>query len=302
MKNGLLEAAEYWTLGLGIAVLPVGYRAKRPDGQALKQAGYALNGTPEWQRLKTELPTEGALRLWFGGPLRNIGIVTGWQGLVVIDFDNRASYDAWMIWAHTAPEPAPTIADCAYRVQSARGYHVYVGVDEPVRPHSVGNIDIKAAGGYVLAPPSIHPTGARYAGDDWRSILRVPRLADVFPLQATYSVCAPNGKHTEPRACDPWDWQPSGVGVSISEIKARVSLLDLVLDAKPTSGDGRWYIAHCPFHDDHAPSLWIDTVHGICNCHAGCARVPMDVINFYARLHGCNTQAAMHALAQGSGR
>lgn len=304
-KNELMEAAEYWVFGLGVAVLPVAYRAKRPDGQALKQGGYVLNGTPEWQRLKTELPTEEALRLWFGGPMRNIGVVTGWQGLAVIDFDNRASYDAWAVWARQAPEPAPTVEACTYRVQSARGVHVYVATEEPVQPHTVGNIDIKAAGGYVLAPPSVHPTGARYAGDDMRSILRVERLADVFPFQPV-DKAPPAAAHTEQTslasnpaslAASPWDWRPGQAGASICEIKARVSLLSLIPDAKSTSGDGRWWIAHCPFHDDHAPSLWIDAQHGICNCHAGCARTPMDVINFYARLHGCDTSTAMQALA-----
>jgi hypothetical protein len=178
-----METAEYWTLGLGIAVLPLGYRAKRPDGAALKQAGYIAHGAPAWQRLQVELPNEETLRVWFGGPQRNIGIVTGWQNLVVLDFDDRESYTTWLHWCRGAGDAAATVAECTHRVFSARGVHVYVGVEEPVRAFSVGNIDVKAAGGYVLAPPSIHPSGAHYlAWSDWSPVVTVARLSDAFPF------------------------------------------------------------------------------------------------------------------------
>lgn len=299
MKNQLLETAEFWTLGLGIATLPLGYRAKRPDGRALKQAGYVQDGAPEWQRLKSELPGEDVLRLWFSGPRRNIGIITGWQDLIVIDFDDRASYATWLAWAQESGETARTVADITHRVFSARGVHVYVAVEEPVAAFSVGNIDIKAAGGYVLAPPSVHPTGTAYTSDDWCTVLRVERLADVFPFAPP--VHAPAPPHTEQAACavcDPWGWQPSRGDVSISEIKNRVNLLDFFPDAQPTSGDRRWWIAHCPFHDDRRASLWLDTRNGLCGCLAGCTPRPLDVINVYQRLHGCDVNTAMQELAR----
>lgn len=302
--NQLLDTAEYWVLGLGIAVLPLGYRAKRPDGQALKQAGYKLNGAPEWQRLKSELPGEDVLRLWFSGPRRNLGIVTGWQGLVVLDFDDRASYAAWLAWARHAGDPAQIVAECTHRVFSARGVHVYVGVEEVVTPFTVGNIDVKAAGGYVLAPPSIHPSGARYVAEsDWAPVIHVERLADVFPLiqdmrRATPTPTRCNGANdTEKATTDPWCWQEKpDQGASIQEVKRRIKLLDLLPDARRTSGDGRWWIAHCPFHDDQHDSLWIDAKAGICGCLAGCTAKPLDVINLYQRLRGCDTATALYEL------
>ena len=301
----LMETAEYWTLGLGIAVLPLGYRAKRPDGAALKQTGYIAHGAPAWQRLQAELPNEETLRVWFGGPQRNIGIVTGWQNLVVLDFDDRESYTTWLHWCRGAGDAAATVAECTHRVFSARGVHVYVGVEEPVRAFSVGNIDIKAAGGYVLAPPSIHPSGAAYMAESpWAPVVHVERLVDVFPFtqdarRCTPASAAPSGDKagdTEQTAADPWCWREKTQRSSILEIKRRVSLLDLLPDARSTSGDARWWMARCPLHDDQHESLWIDNKNGLCGCLAGCTSKPLDVINLYQRLHGCDTAVAVREL------
>lgn len=94
----------------------------------------------------------------------NIGIVTGQiSGLVVIDLDD---VDA-VIWAR---EHLPLTE---YRVQTAAGEHWYYR--HPGRP--VANrvdvrgreIDIRGDGGYVVAPPSQHASGARYSFDGrWR--------------------------------------------------------------------------------------------------------------------------------------
>lgn len=301
MQNRLLDAAEYWTLGLGIAVIPLGYRAKRPDGQALKQAGYKVNGAPEWQRLKTELPGEDVLRLWFTGPQRNIGVVTGWQGLVVIDFDERDAYDAWTSWTHTAGEVAEAVAETTYRVFTRRGVHVYVSVEEPVPAYHVGAIDIKAAGGYVLAPPSIHPSGARYTEPtEYLPVVHVDRLADVFPFEPpTHEHRAVVIDPTPARCDDPWTQAVRATERAphrIDEIRSRVSILEFFPEARKTSGDGRWWIAHCPFHQDENPSLWIDTKFKICGCLAGCTSKPLDVINLYQRLHGCDAAVAVREL------
>lgn len=300
MLNRLLDTAEYWTLGLGIAVIPLGYRAKRPDGQALKQAGYKANGAPEWQRLKTELPGEDVLRLWFTGPQRNIGIVTGWQGLVVIDFDDRAGYEAWLRWTQHAGELAQTVAEVTHRVFSARGVHVYVGVDEEVQPFTVGAIDIKAAGGYVLAPPSVHPSGARYsAWSDWAPVVHVERLADVFPFERPQQ--ASSAAAGQAAVANPWAWADhTPTGISVHEVKRQASITALLPGAHKTSSDGRWWMARCPFHDDQHESMWIDVVGQRCGCMAGCTTKSMDVIDLYKRLHALDTSAALRELV-GSG-
>jgi DNA primase len=87
---------------------------------------------------------------------------------------------------------------------------------------------------------------------------------------------------------------------SIPEIKRRVSLLDLLPDARSTSGDARWWMARCPLHDDQHESLWIDNKNGLCGCLAGCTSKPLDVINLYQRLHGCDTAVAARELLRGA--
>jgi hypothetical protein len=66
------------------------------------------------------------------------------------------------------------------------------------------------------------------------------------------------------------------------------------------SGDARWWMARCPLHDDQHESLWIDNKNGLCGCLAGCTSKPLDVINLYQRLHGCDTAVAARELLRGA--
>jgi hypothetical protein len=49
---------------------------------------------------------------------------------------------------------------------TARGRHLFFKCPDTPVPNSVGKIatgiDVRGAGGYVLAPPSVHPSGKRY--------------------------------------------------------------------------------------------------------------------------------------------
>src|SRR3989440_7101116 len=74
------------TLDAGISVLPI-----RPDGT--KQP--ALSG---WKRYQQELPTGALVEEWFRHPQRGLAIVTGHisGGLIALDFDDLATFDAWL--------------------------------------------------------------------------------------------------------------------------------------------------------------------------------------------------------------
>jgi hypothetical protein len=42
------------------------------------------------------MPTRDELELWFNkGPRHNLGIVTGFNNLVVLDFDVMGAFEAW---------------------------------------------------------------------------------------------------------------------------------------------------------------------------------------------------------------
>jgi len=88
----------------------------------------------------------------------NVGILTGSPSgnLVVLDFENLDDYR----------KLADAIGPQGLLVRTKRGCHVWLRSREPMPTFSIlllrGWIDIKGQGGYVLAPPSIHPAGARY--------------------------------------------------------------------------------------------------------------------------------------------
>lgn len=103
----------------------------------------------------------------------------------------------------------------------------------------------------------------------------------------------------------------------IEEIKKRIPLMTMVQDhvlyLKPTKPTG-WYIGRCPFHQAAIPDkldpgfkrkFWIDARPNrqVCSCFVpDCAannpgHKPMDVINFYARLHNLTNRAAIFELA-----
>jgi hypothetical protein len=85
-----------------------------------------------------------------------IGIRTGGlSGLVVVDRDGDSD-QAGLIWDSLPP---------TVEVITSRGRHRYYSVPEGTKVRSrklAEDVDLKADGGYVAAPPSLHPSGARY--------------------------------------------------------------------------------------------------------------------------------------------
>lgn len=117
------------------------------------------------------LDPEQIAEWWTQWPDANIGIATGQaSGIIVIDVDPRNggeySYDALVEEIGAMPETA--------RVQTGGGgWHQWfrwpAGVDR-LKPRPLGpGIDIKADGGYVVAPPSRHQSGKLY---DWEASSR----------------------------------------------------------------------------------------------------------------------------------
>ena len=118
---------------------------------------------PQWKELQSRLPTTEEATAWFGSPssaITGIGIVTGnLSGLVVVDCDtiNDAAY--WKTHFPSSPFAVKT---------GGGGAHFYyqapddIDVGNRVKVH-LRRIDVRGEGGYVAAPPSLHPRGNRYA-------------------------------------------------------------------------------------------------------------------------------------------
>src|ERR1700693_385500 len=122
----------------------------------------------KWKQYQERHPTEAELIKWFSRGTAGIGIVLGAVsgGLIARDFDKRESYDRWAL-------EHPELAISLPTVETARGMHVYCIADlAQVRAATStgdGGIvilddegELRGEGSYVLAPPTVHPSGHVY--------------------------------------------------------------------------------------------------------------------------------------------
>lgn len=115
-----------------------------------------------WATYQHRLPTETELRRWWGmNPDFNIGIVTGKiSNLAVVDVDpKRGGQVDPFVFEHPTDVVVQT---------GGNGYHLYYRYPEDIDnvPNLVGfqpGLDIRGDGGIIIAPPSVHTTGSRYA-------------------------------------------------------------------------------------------------------------------------------------------
>jgi hypothetical protein len=147
-RKEFLDAALAYAAA-GLAVFPCVFRTKEP---AVRRGFYSATTNPE------------VIRRWFGGTVRhNIAIRTGLaSGAWVLDVDDRhggfASLDA-LEQQHGRLPPTR-------RCKTANGAHLWWRATSPIQcsESRVGEgLDVKADGGYVMAPPSVHPDGPIYA-------------------------------------------------------------------------------------------------------------------------------------------
>jgi hypothetical protein len=90
-------------------------------------------------------------------PLANIGLAVQ-EDEVVVDLDSAEGLEV----LRTAGNPLPATA-CS---RTARGWHYWyqlpAGVQLRNGPTSLPHVEFKSFGGYVVAPPSVHPSGFVY--------------------------------------------------------------------------------------------------------------------------------------------
>jgi len=120
-----------------------------------------------WQGYQQERATEDEIRHWWQRwPDANVGIVTGaLSGLVVVDVDpahgGAESLEQW----ERSHEALPHTVEAR---SGGGGRHLYFAHPGGLVHNRVGllpGIDVRADGGLIVAPPSVHPSGKRYA---WR--------------------------------------------------------------------------------------------------------------------------------------
>lgn len=136
----------------GYSVIPLQAKGKRP--------------VAKWQEFQDRRPTDEEIFDWFGSGSLNIGIVTGKiSGITVLDCD---SAEAEALARKMGLPPTPT-------VKTGRGRHFYFKYAEGSRNFQMRDdlpgIDLRSDGGYVVAPPSIHPNGSIYEEEKYDEII-----------------------------------------------------------------------------------------------------------------------------------
>ena len=123
-----------------------------------------------WRAYQQHRPTRRDIETWFAQwPDANIGIITGQiSNLVVLDIDPRHGGDRALEDLIRTFGPLPPTLTAR---TGGGGRHFYFAApSDPVPlPSRVGlanGVDVRAEGGMVVAPPSIHPSGQRYVWTD----------------------------------------------------------------------------------------------------------------------------------------
>ncbi|TDA70639.1 MAG: DNA primase [Clostridia bacterium] len=140
----------------GFSVLPVDRKTKRPLVES-------------WREYQTrQATTEEVQQWWRRWPQANVAIVTGAvSGLVVVDVDGPEG-EAALRGKHLPPTP------CATTGKGKHYYFAHPGGQVPNAVRLLPGVDLRADGGFVVAPPSRHASGRRYEWVDCLSIAEVP--------------------------------------------------------------------------------------------------------------------------------
>ena len=159
MSRGPFALAAEGMARAGFLVLPLRVRGKVPlTANGVRDATADLDVVAWWART------------W---PSANLGVACGLEsGLVVIDLDGaggREGYGA-LLAEHGPPSVNPRLPDGA-SVRTGSGWHLWLAWPEGrVVRNSAGKlargVDVRGAGGFVVAPPSVHPSGRVYAWGD----------------------------------------------------------------------------------------------------------------------------------------
>jgi hypothetical protein len=169
--SAMLEAAlEY--AARGFRVHPLRDAGKEPRVKA-------------WpERATTEAPK--IRRWWSEWPEANVGIATG-DGIAVLDVDPRNGGDE-TLEAYVYNTNGIGMTTTAEVLTGGNGRHLYFAAPPGLRSAVLGpGLDLKAEGGYVLAPPSIHPeTGKEYVWHPERGALLRQSMLPGLPQWAIH--------------------------------------------------------------------------------------------------------------------
>ncbi len=130
-------------LNQGLSVIPLRQEGKEP--------------LIDWKEYQSRLPSEEEIRSWWAKwPAANIGVVTGSiSNLLVVDADGVEGINNLLKLGLASKVTS----------LSGKGKHLWFKNDPTIRNSAsqlAKGLDIRAEGGYIVVPPSVHPNGRRY--------------------------------------------------------------------------------------------------------------------------------------------
>ena len=158
------HAAVLYAEQFGFYVFPVVPRGKNPlTSNGFKDASRELNQLSRW---------------WGQWPDASIGISCGHSGLDVIDIDRTADMSAEEALVELEQQFG-SLPTTPHVLTGGGGFQFYFRSKDPINSkiRLLKNVDLKSAGGYVIAPPSIHATGKMYSWELLHKITDLP-IAD----------------------------------------------------------------------------------------------------------------------------
>jgi hypothetical protein len=151
--NTILRDAALALARKGLRVFPCRVREKKP----------LVN---DWGKRATTDPN--VIRGWWHTSSYNIGVVTGQDsGVWILDVDGEQGKQT-LLKLEAEHGMLPPTAE----VITGKGMHYYWRMPEGIEIRNsqvrgdIPGLDVRGEGGYVLAPPSVHPSGHVYAWTD----------------------------------------------------------------------------------------------------------------------------------------
>jgi hypothetical protein len=178
---------------------------------------------------------------WARWPEANIGLRTG-VAFDVLDLDGQAGLASLQRFAPGYKHHGPVGA-------TGKGFHLLFAVTNAKNGAHLGsedrkndptNIDFRGQNGYIVAPPSVHPNGHRYA---WQRPADLPLPdAPYWLLELVFPAPKPEPKR-----------ELSAVGAGLAgqlDIEREFAAIGVHFRKRGVLRE-----AKCPFHDDSTPSL-----------------------------------------------
>ena len=191
MTNKFMDAALFYA-SKGWQVFPI-----TPGQKAPPLVPWADEATTDAAQIKA---------WWTKTPAANVGIATGKRsGIVVLDIDNgHGGQESLMGLLMELQERIPNTPEAT--TGGGGRHYVFAHPGQEIR-NSAGKvgvgIDIRGDGGYIVAPPSLHPSGRHYTWDD----MSRPSVIELAPLPPWLARLATE----QPQPIDPATHMPTPI-------------------------------------------------------------------------------------------